>query len=136
MFKTFKYRQRIKLFLCIHRHKRSVMHFCDRCQLSAEFDVFAQQMCVVLKNSEKCELCTRHERSCNVVSNVDCKKISVSQNFVLFNIYLENRVDRVMKRVENQRSFDKAALQRFIEKQDRLAEKITKKKHAFSDKQK
>ena len=41
-----------------------------------------------------------------------------------------------MKRVKNQRLTAKIALQRFIKKQDRLAEKIVKKKHAFSDKQK
>ena len=41
-----------------------------------------------------------------------------------------------MKRVENQRLSVKAVLQRFIKKQDQLAEKIAKKKHAFSDEQK
>ena len=136
MFKTFKYRQRIELFLRIHRHERSVMHFCDRCRLSTEFDASARQICIVLKSSEKCELCTRHERSCDVASNVNCKKISVFQNFALLTYFLENRVDRVMKRVKNQRLSVKAALQRFIEEQDRLAEKIAKKKHVFSDEQK
>ena len=79
----FKYRQRIKLSLCIRRHEQSVMHFCDRCRLSAEFDAFARQLCVVLKNSKKCEFCTRHERTYDVVSDADCKKISVFQNFAL-----------------------------------------------------
>ena len=83
MFKMFKYYQRIKLFLCIRRHKQSVMYFCDRCQLFAEFDVFARQMCVVLKSSKKCELCTRYERTCDVASNADCKKIFIFQNFAL-----------------------------------------------------
>ena len=78
MFKIFKYRQRIKLSLRIRRHEQSVMYFCDRCRLSAEFDASARQLCVVLKNNKKCELCTRHERTCNVASDADCKKISVS----------------------------------------------------------
>ena len=78
MFKAFKYRQRIELSLRIRRHEQSVMHFCDRCQLSAEFDASARQLCVVLKSSEKCELCTRHKRTCDVAFNVNCKKISVS----------------------------------------------------------
>ena len=89
--KMFKYQQRIKLFLRIRRHKRSVMHFCDRCQLSAEFDASARQMCIVLKNSKKCEFCTCHERFCNVVFDADCKKISVSQNFALLMIIRKSR---------------------------------------------
>ena len=74
----FKYQQRIELFLCIHCHERFVMHLCDCCQLSAEFNAITQQMCVVLKNNEKCKLYTCYERSCNVASAADCKKISVS----------------------------------------------------------
>ena len=85
MFKIFKYRQRIKLSLRIRRHEQSVMHFCDRCRLSAEFDASAQQLCVVLRDSEKCELCTRHDRTCDVSSAADCKKISVFQNFAFVN---------------------------------------------------
>ena len=91
MFKMFKYRQRIKLFLCIYRHERSVMYFCDRCRFSAEFNASARQICIVLKSNEKCEFCTRHERSCDVAFNADCKKISVSQNFALLMIIKESR---------------------------------------------
>ena len=91
MFKMFKYWQRIELFFRICRHERSVMYFCDRYQLSVEFDASAQQMYIVLKNNEKCKLCTRYERSCDVVFNVDCKKISVSQNFALLMIIKESR---------------------------------------------
>ena len=91
MFKMFKYQQRIKLFLRIHRHERSLMYFCDRCRLSVKFNVTARQMCIVLKNSEKCELCTRYERSCDVVFIADCKKISVFQNFALLIIIKKSR---------------------------------------------
>ena len=87
----FKYQQRIKLFLCIHRHERSIMHFCDCCRLFVEFDVTIQQIYVVLKNNKKCELCTCHEQSCDVASAADCKKISVSQNFALLIIIKESR---------------------------------------------
>ena len=59
------------------------MHFCDRCQLFTEFNASARQLCVVLKNSKKCEFCTRYERACDVAFNADCKKIFVSQNFAL-----------------------------------------------------
>ena len=51
-------------------------------------------MCVVLKNSEKCKLYTRHERSCDVVFAADCKKIFVSQNFALLIIIKESRWSR------------------------------------------
>ena len=94
------------------------MYFYDRYQLSVKFDAFTRQICIVLKSNKKCELCTRHERSCDVALNVDCKKISVIQNFALLIYFLKNRVDRIMKRVENQRLFVKAAFQRFIKKQD------------------
>ena len=40
IFKVFKYQQRIKLFLRIYRHERSVMYFCNRYQLSTEFNAF------------------------------------------------------------------------------------------------
>ena len=41
-----------------------------------------------------------------------------------------------MKRVQSQCLSVKAALQRFNNEQDYLVEKITKKKHVFSDEQK
>ena len=91
MFKMFKYQQRIKLFLRICCYERSVIHFCDRCQLSVKFNSSARQMCIVLKNNKKCEFCTRYERSCNVAFDADCKKISVSQNFALLIIIKESR---------------------------------------------
>ena len=67
------------------------MHFCDCYQLFAEFNATVQQMCVVLKSSKKYELCTRHERFCDVAFNADCKKISVSQNFALLIIIRKSR---------------------------------------------
>ena len=40
-----------------------------------------------------------------------------------------------MKRIQKQRSSVKAALQRFIDEQERLVEEIAKKKHVFFDEQ-
>ena len=77
MFKVLKYQQRIDLSRRIHIHELFIMHFCDRCRAFTDFNTSVKQVCIVLKNNEKCELYTRHERKCDLTYTANCKKYSV-----------------------------------------------------------
>ena len=75
--KVSKYQQRINLSRRIHIHGLSAMHSCGRCRAFTGFDASAKQVCIVLKGNEKCELCTRHGRKCDLTYTANCKKYSV-----------------------------------------------------------
>ena len=81
MLKLFKYQSRLVLFHRIHFKNVSAMHLCDRYRTFADFDVFARQQCVVLKDFEKCELCTRNDRICDVFKSLKCT-LFVTTSFI------------------------------------------------------
>ena len=77
------------------------MHFCDRCRIFADFNAFVKQMCIVLRNNEKCKLCTRNNRFYDVFKSVNCMFFRIS-NLFRFNL-LKKRFDRIMNRIKKQK---------------------------------
>ena len=108
MLKLFKYQSRLILFRRIHSEDVSAMHFCDRYRTSAGFDASARQQCVVFKDFEKCELCTRNDRTCDVFKSSKCKFFHLIVRYlssVLFInlVFAEQRLNRAFAKMKNKR---------------------------------
>ena len=102
MSKVSKYQQRIDLSRRIHIHELSAMHFCDRCRAFTDFDASVKQICIVLKNNEKCELCIRHKRKCDLIYTANCKKYSVFSCIEVLMHFssVEDRLNRAFDRIK------------------------------------
>ena len=82
------------------------MHLCGRCRTFVNFD--ARQQCVVLKSYEKCELCTRHGRICDVFKSLKCKPpclfLTCFFHSFIKACFAEQRLNRALAKMKNERT--------------------------------
>ena len=96
----------------------------------------------MLKGFKKCEICTRHDRSYDVLNSLKSKFflffILFFLSFFIFSYFTEQRLDRVFKKIKNKRAIVIAKKSRvnkkirriFINKA-RIIKKNVKKKRAI-----
>ena len=57
----------------------------------------------MLKDFKKCELYTRHDRTYDVLKSLKCKSFLFLFSFFIYSCFTKQRLDRVFKKIKNER---------------------------------